>query len=1295
MLDHILDKSPACRKKLRRIPTKVYDLADPEHQMECNKIIYLTFSFVTKAGRLNVRGAAAHVTDADLHEVLIGREILRILGIDPEDSLKELIRTKGGEQDHEVTVVASDSTITTDITNHSAKRTVVEENSLCETLGEEGEDPTPISLQAKHSMISAIDNMVTEAAAEGLAQEYTDRLRRILDKNKSIWRLSVGLDEPAMVTPMDVRLEPNAEPVRCKARRYPPLHSEFMHEHVQMLEDAGLVYRNPNSAWASPALVVKKPGGGGGYRLCVDLRAVNSKTVASAWPMPMFETLADHLKGSACYATLDLWKGYWQFPLAEDKQEIFSFMTHEGVFTPTRIIQGSKNGTNFFQSGLSECLRDLLYKGVLLWVDDVLVYGANETHLLDHLEQIFETFAARNIKCSAAKCHLFLKQAKWCGRIISEKGITPDPDKITALTEMSTPTTAAELQQFLCAMAWLKSALPEFVRVTAPLQALLDQALRTTTSRSKREAKNIKLATRGWSTEHDDAFAECKTLLQNAVTLAHPDPQQEFCLFTDASNHSWGAILTQIPEEDLHLDVQDQRHTPLQFLGGKFTGSKANWSIVEKEAFALVESCLRLDNYLLRPKPCRIFTDHRNLLYILDPNWRPTSTKKYTDAKLERWALKLQAFPFTIEHIAGEANVWADLISRWASSTVAEEVRPNTVSTRAVNDAKIFVERAATTETSLESGRSLVVSANLESSTRSLEKDLTCPAGRASGVTTTAGGSDEHSAKSDSTVFVAARLRSAQCFTGVRPLDHEEFEWPDLEEIKGLQQQYLQASDVKNYSVDEEGVIRLTGRVWIPPQATQLKTRLIVIAHCGWAGHRGIYATTTAIANRFKWKGLTKDVKLRLEKCLHCVTTRGGKVIPRPLGSTLVAIEPNQILHMDFLHLASLGDDVTQSENYIGEFTELLVLKDGLSHFCELVPCISADSTSVVQALMGWFARYGTVTTWVSDQGSHFKNQVLKELKQRLNTTQHFTPAYCPWVNGTVERLNRDILAIFRALLSERRQLPREWPQLCPLVQSSINNTASTMLNNLAPITVFLGRPASNPLDAVFSIRSGGIVDATKRSDAVNIGELTNKLRTSMQVMHKEVAAHQEKMRSAHKEKYTKGTLPNFDTGDYVLVAKHVMGLKQSKLTATWYGPMQIVGSKSPWLYEVKNLLTDEVQQAHCSHLRFYHDPSLLVTEELKLQLAHDGAGYEVERFKEHRSRAGRWELLVIWQGFQEAQSTWEPLLQLYQDVPALVRAYLSSFKEGNSVAKTRRDRDNMVKMLKKKYPSFALHQKR
>ncbi|KAH9088946.1 hypothetical protein LEN26_019336 [Aphanomyces euteiches] len=140
----------------------------------------------------------------------------------------------------------------------------------------------------------------------------------------------------------------------------------------------------------------------------------------------------------------------------------------------------------------------------------------------------------------------------------------------------------------------------------------------------------------------------------------------EVCVFTDASDKFWGAVATQIPSEDLSLPLEDQRHEPLAFLSGTFTGASQRWPIVEKEAYAVVESCKRLDYLVVRPGGFRLFTDHRNLVYMFNPRGSNSGVAKYQADKLQRWALVMSTFPYTIECLPGDTNVWGDLLSRWA-----------------------------------------------------------------------------------------------------------------------------------------------------------------------------------------------------------------------------------------------------------------------------------------------------------------------------------------------------------------------------------------------------------------------------------------------------------------------------------------------------------------------------------------------------------------------------------------------------------------------------------------------------
>ncbi|KAH9174484.1 hypothetical protein AeNC1_017678, partial [Aphanomyces euteiches] len=130
----------------------------------------------------------------------------------------------------------------------------------------------------------------------------------------------------------------------------------------------------------------------------------------------------------------------------------------------------------------------------------------------------------------------------------------------------------------------MRASIPCYTELVTPLRQLLDKATKKIGS-----AKKIKLA-RPWF---------------HWLIL---EPDMTVCLHTDASEGFWGTIATQVPYDDLSLPLEDQRHQPLAFLSGAFTGASERWPIVEKEAFAVVESCKRLDYILIRPAGFRLFT---------------------------------------------------------------------------------------------------------------------------------------------------------------------------------------------------------------------------------------------------------------------------------------------------------------------------------------------------------------------------------------------------------------------------------------------------------------------------------------------------------------------------------------------------------------------------------------------------------------------------------------------------------------------------------------------------------------
>ena len=65
--------------------------------------------------------------------------------------------------------------------------------------------------------------------------------------------------------------------------------------------------------------------------------------------------------------------------------------------------------------------------------------------------------------------------------------------------------------------------------------------------------------------------------------------------------------------------------------------------------------------------PAALFTDHKNLLTLLDDKARPISCTKPNRERLTRWGIALLSMRYEIFHIAGEHNYLADIGSRWGS----------------------------------------------------------------------------------------------------------------------------------------------------------------------------------------------------------------------------------------------------------------------------------------------------------------------------------------------------------------------------------------------------------------------------------------------------------------------------------------------------------------------------------------------------------------------------------------------------------------------------------------------------
>jgi len=374
----------------------------------------------------------------------------------------------------------------------------------------------------------------------------------------------------------------------------------------------------------------------------------------------------------------------------------------------------------------------------------------------------------------------------------------------------------------------------------------------------------------------------------------------------------------------------------------------------------------------------------------------------------------------------------------------------------------------------------------------------------------------------------------------VQPLVNSNFCWPKLSDIISSQQQY--AVDSNEFVVDGvafslvDGVFSSTdNHLWIPEADHNLQLRLLIIAHAGSSGHHAIEATLNALKSRFLWKGMSSDVTKFCKLSLHCTVSQGGAVVPRPFGEAIQASVPNSVIHFDYLYISASNSKLKY----------LLVIRCDLSSFIDLYPTPTDSPTSfhVAGSLLYWFSRYGVASTWVSDRGSHFLNEVIQLVAQRLHATHHFTLAYCPWSNGSIEIINKHILSVMRALISEFHWPFSDWPYLVPLIRYVLNHTVPA--NRPAAITLFTGLMPSSPLDSIWNPRLSCLVPVPLSPDELR--QKVSDLHLSLEGMHKSIQDKREERRS-RANRYRKAAKPIFSRGDFVLVS-NVLKRNKSKLS--------------------------------------------------------------------------------------------------------------------------------------------------
>jgi hypothetical protein len=158
---------------------------------------------------------------------------------------------------------------------------------------------------------------------------------------------------------MQIILRPGSLPFVSGYESFLQEQREFLSICLAELVANGHAVCKTHAMWCAAPLLVPKYGPAQ-FRFTVDLRPVNNATIPSSWPMPHMGSELARVAGSHCFATFDLSNGYWQLELYEDSRNCQSFITPDGVYTPTRVLNGSSKSVAHMYSSLQKVLGSLL-----------------------------------------------------------------------------------------------------------------------------------------------------------------------------------------------------------------------------------------------------------------------------------------------------------------------------------------------------------------------------------------------------------------------------------------------------------------------------------------------------------------------------------------------------------------------------------------------------------------------------------------------------------------------------------------------------------------------------------------------------------------------------------------------------------------------------------------------------------------------------------------------------------------------------------------------------------------------
>lgn len=1047
-----------------------------------------------------------------------------------------------------------------------------------------------------------------------------------------------------------IELETNAKPVFHALRQMSEDELKELHKKVTEMLAKGWI-RHSSSPWGAAILFAKKKDGG--LRLCIDYRGLNSQTKKDRTPLPNLAEMRDAVAGKARLSTVDVKDAYHRLRVRAEDIEKTAFRTRFGHFEYTVMPFGLTNAPAAFQRVMNKVLGPMYNQFVICYLDDVLIFSDTIEEHKEHVRKTLDALLEHKLFVKPSKCQWAQEEVEYCGHLIGKNGWRVAPSKIEAVNDFKVFQSHTHIQQFLGLTNYMSVFVDKYADIALPLTKL--QSGKTPWK---------------WGPDEINAVAKLKEAITNSPCLAPFDRTKDTYVFTDASGYAIGGWVGQPAKEGdkipspLPTTIKGlkelPRLRPITFFARKMKDAETRYIVTEQELLAIVK-CLKANRHYLMglEHPFRLLSDHHALIFL--------QKQPHLSRRQAAWVESLQEYDFTIEHIPGEFNTIADVLSRnvyYAPRCIECNKR--------VELANICAKASAVNVGKTRAHHALALVANVEIRRSARPKK---PSARALG----SNDPPESESQPKRKVRKAKRSVHTDKETRERELCREDpisesltpsEAFPDAHTPAGMPTdvegwvQHLNSDDfylktkselmskdtvaqsaaLRRFALRNDGILTYHGRTYVPEA---LRGAVMNENHDALAtgGHSGVKATIGKLLEQYYWPHLEKDVFSYIRGCPSCQRHKTSQKHPFGLLRSLPI--PDSRWHTIGMDMASMPE----TKSWYGkEHNECLdaafIFVDYLSSRTFIVPCnksISAEELSHLYLSSVW-KHTGSPRVIIGDRDPRYLSDFWDNFTSLIGSKLELSTARHQQTDGKVERTIKTIKSVLKAYVD---YAGTNWVDRLPQLEFNYNRTPNH--TGFSPFYVDLGRDPLTPNEWVLKDNV-----SPQNVDEHAIAKLASDFKAIELIVQQRLRDQQDIQQKYYDRK--RRTIA-FKIGDKVGLKRdgiHLPALGQlpDKLKQTWLGPFTIkaIGTHSDtYELDLPHHMRGLHPEFHVNILKPWNSakhklrPSATDTEGLDPVLVNGEQEWIVEKILSAGFRHRKPSYLVKWLGFGNEHTSWEP----------------------------------------------------